>query len=129
MSDVPRVIVSESAPRPIGPYSQAVESDGLLFVSGQIGMDAATGILVPGGAARQAEAALQHISSILSAAGIGLEQVLRVTVYLKDMADFPAVNEVYAQFFSSWKPARTTIGVSQLPKDALVEIDVVVRTR
>jgi 2-iminobutanoate/2-iminopropanoate deaminase len=108
---------------------QAVESDGLLFLSGQLGIDPRTGELVPGGAASQAEAVLRNICAVLEAAGAGLEDVVKVSVFLRDISDFPEVNEVYGRHFSSWRPARTTIGGLQLPKDALVEIDAVARVR
>lgn len=121
----PSVISSSSAPQPIGPYSQAVESEGYLFLSGQIGTDPATGSLVTGGAAAQADAALANMFSVLQAAGAGPEDVVKVTVFLKNIEDFPSVNEVYGRHFSSWRPARTTIGGVRLPKDALVEIDAV----
>lgn len=127
MSGGPSAVSAEEAPRPVGPYSQAVVCDGLLFVSGQLGVDPRLGSVVEGGAAAQADAALRNIGSILKAAGAGPEDVVKVSVYLRDIDDFPAVNEVYARFFSSWKPARTTVGGLQLPKGALVEIDAVAR--
>lgn len=127
MSRGPVVVSSDSAPKPIGPYSQAVESGGFLFLSGQIGIDSATGDLVSGGVTSQAEAALRNLSSVLEAAGVNVADVVKVSIYLKDIGDFPAVNDVYGRFFSSWKPARTTLGGVQLPKDALVEIDAVAR--
>jgi 2-iminobutanoate/2-iminopropanoate deaminase len=111
----------------VGPYSQAVASDGLLFVSGQLGIDVRTGEVVEGGAAAQAEQALRNVAAIISAAGATPGDIVKVSVYLRDIGDFPAVNEVYARFFTSWKPARTTIGGLQLPKAALVEVDAVAR--
>ncbi|MEW5747259.1 MAG: Rid family detoxifying hydrolase [Candidatus Thermoplasmatota archaeon] len=123
----PSAVSSEEAPRPVGPYSQAVVCDGLLFISGQLGMDPRSGSVVEGGAAAQADAALRNVGAILRAAGAGPEDVVKVSVYLRDMGDFPAVNEVYARFFFSWKPARTTVGGLHLPKGALVEIDAVAR--
>lgn len=122
-------VFTEEAPRPIGPYSQAVESGGLLFLSGQIGVDPGTGQLVQGDVGAQAEAALKNLSAVLRAAGATLEDVLRVGIHLKDVGDFPKVNEVYGRFFSSWRPARTTVGGLELPKGALVEIDAVARVR
>ena len=127
MTDIPSAVCSGSAPQPIGPYSQAVRAGGFLFMSGQIGVDPGTGILVEGGAARQAEAALRNLSAVLEAAGAGMGDVVKVSVFLQDIADFPAVNEVYARYFSSWKPARTTVGGLRLPKGALVEIDAIAR--
>lgn len=121
------VVSSDSAPSPVGPYSQAVDSDGLLFLSGQVGIDPKTGVLVQGGVASQMEAALRNLSAVLEAAGAGLEDVVKTSIYLSSMADFAAVNEVYGRFFSSWRPARTTVGGAQLPKGALVEIDAVAR--
>ncbi len=120
-------VSTEDAPRPVGPYSQAVVCDGLLFISGQLGIDILTGSVVEGGAAAQADAALRHIGSILRATGAGPEDVVKVSVFLRDIGDFPGVNEVYARFFSSWRPARTTVGGLQLPKGALVEIDAVAK--
>lgn len=123
----PSAISAEGAPLPVGPYSHAVVSDGLLFLSGQLGIDPRTGSLVEGDAAAQADAALRNLGVILRAAGARPEHVVKVSVYLRDIGDFPAVNEVYARFFSPWKPARTTVGGLQLPKGALVEIDAVAR--
>lgn len=123
----PSVVSSDSAPEPIGPYSQAIESGGFLFLSGQIGIDSATGGLVPGGVVPQTETALRNLSSVLEAAGAGLADVVKVSIYLKDLQDFQTVNEVYGRFFSPWKPARTTVGGLHLPRAALVEIDAVAR--
>lgn len=129
MTGGPVIVSTADAPRPVGPYSQAVESGGFLFLSGQIGLDPGSGQLVPGGASEQARAALTNLAAILKAAGGRTEDVVRVGVYLKDIGDFAKVNEVYGEFFPSWKPARTTIGGLELPKGALVEIDAVARTR
>jgi len=123
------VIDSDEAPKPVGPYSHAVESGGFVFLSGQIGLDPATGRLVSGDVRAQADAALRNLSSVLRAAGVGWESVVKVTIYLKDIDDFAAVNDVYGRHFSSWKPARTTIGGLELPKGALVELDAVARVR
>ncbi|HIJ17715.1 MAG TPA: hypothetical protein HA364_08075 [Thermoplasmata archaeon] len=127
MSRGPSAVSSDSAPKPIGPYSQAIESGGFLFLSGQIGIDYATGGLVSGGVTPQTEVVLRNLASVLEAAGASVADVVKVSIYLRDIRDFPAVNEVYGRFFSSWKPARTTLGGVQLPKDALVEIDAVAR--
>jgi 2-iminobutanoate/2-iminopropanoate deaminase len=127
MSTAPTAISTPSAPAPVGPYSQAIASEGFLFVSGQLGIDVGTGGLVEGGAAAQAEQALRNIAAVLSAAGAAPGDVVKVSVYLRDLGDFPAVNEAYARFFGQWRPARTTIGGLQLPKAALVEVDAVAR--
>lgn len=124
-----RVVESVDAPKPVGPYSQAVESDGLLFLSGQIGLDHRTGQLVSDEVGAQAEAVLGNISAVLKAAGLSLEDVVKVGVYLRNIDDFPKVNEVYGKFFTRWKPARTTIGGVDIPKGALVEMDAVARVR
>lgn len=130
LMDLPaRMISSTEAPKPVGPYSQAVESGGLIFLSGQIGLEAGATELVSGDVADQARTALKNLSSVLRAAGVGLEDVVRVGVYLRDMRDFAKFNEVYGEFFSSWAPARTTVGGVELPKGALVEVDAVARAR
>ncbi|MDQ1372541.1 MAG: 2-iminobutanoate/2-iminopropanoate deaminase [Candidatus Thermoplasmatota archaeon] len=129
MTGGPAIVSTAGAPRPVGPYSQAVEAGGFLFLSGQIGLDPGSGQLVSGGASEQTRAALNNLAAILRAAGGEMEDVVRVGVYLKDIGDFAKVNEVYGEFFSSWKPTRTTIGGLDLPKGALVEIDAVARTR
>lgn len=120
-------IETGNAPKAIGPYSQAVVTDGWVFAAGQIALDPATGSLVGTDAAAQAEQALKNLNAVLAAAGSGFEKVVKTTVYLRTMADFPAVNEVYARFFSKPYPARATVAVAGLPKDALVEIDAVAR--
>lgn len=122
-----RAINSDDAPKPVGPYSHAVVSGGFVFLSGQIGLDPATGKLVSDEVRAQADAALRNLSSVLRSAGIGIESVVKVCIYLKDIDDFASVNEVYGRYFSSWKPARTTVGGLELPKGALVEIDAVAR--
>ncbi len=116
-------IETKSAPQAIGPYSQAVSAGGFVFVSGQIGMDPATGMLVEGSAASQAERALKNIAAILEAAGSSLSRVVRCDLYLASLSDFASVNEVYARYFSGPNlPARATVEAARLPKDALVEI-------
>jgi 2-iminobutanoate/2-iminopropanoate deaminase len=119
------VINAEAAPAAIGPYSHAVVSDGLVFSAGQIGTDPATGELVQGGVAAQAGRALDNLDAILHTAGASLGTALKTTVYLADMADFAAVNEVYAARVPQPYPARTTIAVKALPRGALVEIECV----
>jgi 2-iminobutanoate/2-iminopropanoate deaminase len=121
------VVLTNGAPQPIGPYSQAVVSGGLVYCSGQVGLDPATGQLVSGGVAGQTRRVLENLSAVLAAAGTSLSHVLRCTVFLKNMADFPAMNEVYAQFFTKDYPSRSTVEVARLPKDALVEIDCIAR--
>ena len=118
-------VSTESAPKAIGPYSQAIRAGQLLFVSGQTPLDPATGTLVPGGIGEQTRQAFQNIDAILKAGGGSLAQVVRATVYLADMADFTAMNEVYSTFFAPPYPARSTIQAARLPKDARVEIDVI----
>jgi 2-iminobutanoate/2-iminopropanoate deaminase len=120
-----RPISTNAAPAAIGPYSQAIATDGLVFCSGQIGLDPTSGELVEGGIEAQAERALRNLGAVLDAAGLGYAQVVKSTVFLVDFADFPALNEVYRRFFPDPPPARSTIGVAALPKGARVEIEVV----
>jgi 2-iminobutanoate/2-iminopropanoate deaminase len=120
-----QAVSTPSAPAAIGPYSQAVRAGSLVFVSGQIPIDPATGSLVGGDIVAQTHRVFQNIGEILSAAGASFDQVVRTTVYLADMNDFAAMNEVYATYFSSPAPARATIQAARLPKDARVEIDVI----
>ena len=119
------VITSKSAPQAIGPYSQAIRANGFIFTSGQIPIDPGSQQLISGDAAAQTERVLQNLSAILAAAGSNLEKVVRTTVFLKNMSDFTAMNEVYGRYFTSNPPARSTVEVARLPKDVLVEIDVV----
>ena len=117
-------IQTDQAPAAIGPYSQAIESGAsLVFVSGQIPIDPATGAFVPGGIREQTRQSLTNAQAILAAAGLGLENVVKTTVFLADMGDFAAMNEVYAQFFAAPYPARSAVAVKTLPKGALVEIE------
>jgi 2-iminobutanoate/2-iminopropanoate deaminase len=123
---VPTKYVSTSAaPQPIGPYSQGVISGGLLFCSGQIGIDPETGELVQGDVAAQTERTLQNLIAVLREAKMGPDNVVKATVYLTDMADFPKMNEVYARYLGAKPPARTTIAAAALPKGVKVEIDVI----
>jgi len=124
-----KTIATEGAPQAIGPYSQALVSNDLLFVSGQIPLDPATGALVPGGIEQAVERIFDSIQAILAAAGATLDDVVKTTVYLVRMSDFAAMNAVYARRFGSHRPARSTVAVAQLPKDAAVEIDVIARLR
>jgi 2-iminobutanoate/2-iminopropanoate deaminase len=114
------------APPAIGPYSHAVRAGGMLFCSGQIPLDPATGELVGGTAAAQAQRCLENLAAVCAAAGTSLQRALRLTVYMTDLGEFAAVNEVYASFFAAEPPARVTVGVAQLPKAAYVEIDAIV---
>jgi len=116
-------ITSNGAPQAIGPYSQAVRTGQWLFCSGQIGLDPATGELVPGGVVAEAGRVLENLRAVLTAAGGALDDVVRTTIYLVDLADFGRVNEVYARFFRAPFPARATVGVAALPRGARVEID------
>jgi 2-iminobutanoate/2-iminopropanoate deaminase len=122
---VKRIVKTGEAPQAIGPYSQAVVAGGMVFASGQVGFDPATGEFVAGGVREQTEQALRNLSKVLEAAGSGLERVVKATVYLADMDDFAAMNEVYARFFADAPPARSTVQAARLPRDARVEIDVV----
>jgi len=119
------VIATKDGPQAIGPYSQAIKANGMVFVSGQIAIDPATQQVIAGDVAAQTERALKNLSGILKAAGSGFEKVLRSTVFLKNMGDFAVMNEVYGRHFASNPPARSTVEVSRLPKDVLVEIDVI----
>jgi 2-iminobutanoate/2-iminopropanoate deaminase len=118
-------VTSTQAPRPIGPYSQGVIAGGLMFVSGQIALDPSTGELVPGDVEAQTEQVLKNILAILREAKMGPENVVKSTVYLADLADFPRMNEVYARHLGKEPPARSTIQAAGLPKGAAVEIDVI----
>ncbi|MGB8012339.1 MAG: RidA family protein [Terriglobales bacterium] len=119
------VIATREAPKAIGPYSQAIRGAGLIFTSGQIAIDPATSQVIAGDVRAQTERVLKNLAAILTAAGSGLEKVLRCTVFLKDMNDFAAMNEVYGHHFTAAPPARSTVEVARLPKDVLVEIDVI----
>jgi 2-iminobutanoate/2-iminopropanoate deaminase len=119
------VIATEKAPQAIGPYSQGIRALGLIFTSGQIAIDPATSQIVSGDVRAQTERVLENLSAILTASGSGLEKVLRCTVFLKNMGDFAAMNEVYGRYFKQAPPARSTVEVARLPKDVLVEIDAI----
>ena len=119
------VIATDRGPKAIGPYSQAIRANGFLFVSGQIPLDPATQQLVAGDVRAQAERVLENLKGILEAAGSSLDRVLRATVFLADMNEFAAMNEVYGRYFPSQPPARSTVQVARLPRDARVEIDVI----
>jgi 2-iminobutanoate/2-iminopropanoate deaminase len=119
------VVLSDRGPKPIGPYSQAIKVNGLLFVSGQISLDPKTNEFLPGDIRQQAERTLENVKGIVEAAGSKLNHVVKTTVFLKNMSDFAAMNEVYAKYFSAAPPARTTVAAAALPKDALVEMEVI----
>lgn len=119
------IVSSERAPRAIGPYSQAVIWQGLVFLSGQIPLDPATGEMIEGDIAAQTERVLENLRAVLEACGSSLERVLKTTVYLTDLDDFPAMNEVYARYFPSAPPARATVGASRLPRGARIEIEAI----
>jgi 2-iminobutanoate/2-iminopropanoate deaminase len=120
-----KVIQSEKAPKAIGPYSVAIESGGFLFCAGQTGIDPATGDLVSPELEAQTRQVLTNLKNVLEAAGSGLDKVVKTTVFLRDMADFPKMNAIYAEFFSSNPPARSTIAVAGLPKGGIVEIEAI----
>jgi 2-iminobutanoate/2-iminopropanoate deaminase len=120
-------VSSADAPPALGPYSQALRCGDLVFCSGQIGLNPSSGELVAGGIQPQTRRVLENLRAVLSAAGLGLEHVVKTTVFLASMGDFGAMNEVYAEFFSESPPARATIEVSGLPRAALVEIDAIAR--
>jgi 2-iminobutanoate/2-iminopropanoate deaminase len=122
---VRQAVSTPSAPKAIGPYSQAIRAGSLLFVSGQVPIDPATGQIVNGDIAAQTHRVFQNIGEILTAGGASFDHVVRPTVYLADMNDFAAMNEAYATYFTAPAPARATVQVSRLPRDARVEIDVI----
>ena len=120
-----KVISTEKAPAAIGPYSQAIQAGNLLFCSGQIPLDPVSGEVVAGDVRRQAEQVMENIAAVLSAAGAGFNDVVKATVFLVEMGDFGAVNEVYGRYFSGHKPARSTVAVKSLPRGVLLEIEVI----
>ncbi|HZU44063.1 MAG TPA: RidA family protein [Terriglobales bacterium] len=122
------VISTKEAPQAIGPYSQAIKAGDFVFLSGQIAIDPATSNIIQGDISAQTERVLKNIASILAAAGSSLERVVKTTVFLKNMSEFAAMNEVYGRFWKSAPPARSTVEVARLPKDVLVEIDVIALT-
>jgi reactive intermediate/imine deaminase len=118
-------VETPQAPKAIGPYAQAIRSGGLVYTSGQIGIDPATGALVPGGIEAQTRRVLENLKAVLAASGSSLEKVLRVTVYLTDLAHFQAMNRIFAEYLDAHRPARSTVGVAALPMGALVEMDMI----
>ena len=120
------VISTDRAPRAIGPYSQAIRANGLLFTAGQIALDPASGQVVEGGIVGQTIRVLENLKGIVEAAGSSLDRTVKATVYLLDMSDFAAMNEIYARYFPNDPPARSTVQASRLPRDVRVEIDLIV---
>lgn len=114
---------TDGAPKAIGPYEQAIRVNGFVFTAGQIALDPKTGSLAPGGIAAETRQALENLSAVLQAAGASMDSVVKATVFLKNMGDFAAMNEVYAEYLGRSKPARSTVAVAELPRGALVEID------
>jgi|SRR6202521_1028893 2-iminobutanoate/2-iminopropanoate deaminase len=119
------VVHTDRGPKPIGPYSQAVKASGFIYLSGQVALDPKTGDLIGSDIRQQTERTLENVKGILEAAGTNLHHVVKTTVFLKDMSDFAAMNEVYARYFTAAPPARSTVQVARLPKDALLEIEVI----
>jgi len=119
------VILTDRGPKPIGPYSQAIRANGFLYLSGQVALDPKTGEMTGVDIRQQTERVLENVKGILEAAGSNLHHVVKTTVFLKDMNEFAAMNEVYGKYFTSPPPARSTVQVSRLPKDALVEIEAI----
>ncbi len=118
-------VETPQAPKAIGPYAQAIRADGIVYTSGQIGIDPATGALVPGGIEGQTRRVLENLKAVLAAAGSSLDRVLRVGVYLTDLGHFQAMNRIFAEYLDSYRPARSTVGVAALPMGALVEMDMI----
>jgi len=123
-----KIVQTDRAPKAIGPYEQAIKVDGFVFTAGQIPLDPKSGNIVEGGIAAQTRQVLENLKGVLEAAGSSLDRVVKATVFLKNMADFAAMNEVYAQYLGKSKPARSTVAVAELPRGALVEIDLVALT-
>ncbi len=122
------VVNTDTAPKAIGPYEQAIKVNGFLFTSGQIALEPKTGNLIDGGVVEQTRQVFENLKGILEAAGSSLDRVVKASVFLKSMGDFAALNQVYEEFLGKSKPARTTVAISELPKGALVEIDMIALT-
>ena len=122
------VVSTDKAPEAIGPYEQAVKCNGLLFTSGQIALDPATGTLIDGDVSAQTRQVLDNLKAVLEAGGSSLDHVIKATVYLTDLSNFAKMNEVYAEYLGHAKPARSTVGVASLPRGASIEIDLVATT-
>jgi len=123
-----KVVQTEKAPKAIGPYSQAIQTGNLLFLSGQIPIDPKTGQLITGDIGRQTKQVLENIKAILESQGLGMDDVVKVTIFLKDMGNFSQVNEVYATYFTSAPPARSTVEVGRLPRDVGIEVEAIALT-
>lgn len=119
------IVLTDRGPKPIGPYSQGVRANGFLFISGQVSFDPATSEMTGTDAAQQTQRVMENLKAILEAAGSNFHHVVKTTVFLKDMNDFAAMNEVYGRYFTAAPPARSTVQVARLPKDALVEIELI----
>jgi len=131
MPTLKTAIATKDAPAAIGPYSQAIRVGDMLYASGQVALDPATGQLVAGGIAEQTTRALENIKAVLTAAGLDMSHVIKTTVFLKNMSDFAAMNEIYAKYLApdgTVPPARSTVAVAALPKDALVEIEIIAKS-
>ncbi len=124
-TEVKQIVFTDQAPKAIGPYSQAIQTEAMVFTAGQIGLDPATGEIVQGGIEAQTRQVLANLQRILEAANSGIQFVVKTTVFLKDMSDFPKMNTIYGQVFSENPPARTTVAVAALPREALVEIEAI----
>lgn len=122
------LVLTERGPKPIGPYSQAIKSSGFIFVSGQVPLDPKTGEFVGGDIRQQTERVLENVKGVLEGAGSNLHHVIKTTVFLKNFNDFGAMNDVYARYFPTAPPARSTVEVARLPKDALIEVEVIATT-
>ena len=120
-----QIVTTESAPKAIGPYEQAIKVGDFIYASGQIPLDPATGVVVEGNITVQTRRVMENLKAVLSAAGSSLERVVKTTVFLKNIADFAAMNEVYGEYLNNAKPARSTVAVADLPRGALVEIDLI----
>jgi len=120
-----KAVHTDKAPAAIGPYSQAIDTGALIYTSGQIPIDPSTGQVVSGGIKEQTAQVLENLKNVLEAAGSGMEKVIKTTVFMKDLSDFSAMNEVYAKYFSEPYPARSCVEVNRLPKDVLIEIEAV----
>lgn len=118
-------VQTDAAPKAIGPYEQAIRVNGFVFTAGQIALNPKTGNLIEGGIAEQTQQVLENLKGVLEAAGSSMDRVVKATVFLKNMADFAAMNEVYAEYLGSSKPARSTVAVAELPRGALIEIDLI----
>jgi 2-iminobutanoate/2-iminopropanoate deaminase len=118
-------VQTDNAPKAIGPYVQAIKANGFVYTAGQIPLDPKTGDIVGGGIAEQTRQVLENLKAVLTAAGSSMDRVIKATVFLKNMADFAAMNEIYAEYLGNFKPARSTVAVSELPRGALIEIDLI----